>query len=212
MAQTPTREQQALQTRARIAQAALELFVSQGYAETTIDQVAEAAGVGRRTVFRHFPTKAAMLFDHLAVRGDSVIRRLGERPASEPPLVSLHAVLRELCEQGYERRMLHLIRAVIATEPFLASEQASLRMKAYKRGVVSVLESRPGAARPPGESQALMEMAEGWYTTAVYLHLKQGERSLTEYFDHVVAACVHAVSLLAPAGDLRQAPETVPEH
>jgi AcrR family transcriptional regulator len=207
MAQTPAREQQALQTRARIAQAALELFVTQGYAETTIEQVAEAAGVGRRTVFRHFPTKGAMLFDHLAVRADFVIDRLRERPSSEPPLVSLHAVLRELCEQGYERRFLHLIRAVLATEPRFAGEQLSTSMHALKKAITATLESRPGATHSPAGIKALTEMAEGWYTTAAELYLKQGERPLTEYYDQVVATCVQASALLTPAHHAKENPK-----
>ena len=54
--------------------------MSRGYEETTIDQIAEAAGVNRRTVFRHFATKEAILFDHLAVKRDFAVRRLQERP------------------------------------------------------------------------------------------------------------------------------------
>lgn len=181
-----------MQTRARIGEAALELFVTHGYAETTIDQIAEASGVARRTVFRHFPTKGAMLVDHLSVRGDVVIRRLRERSPSEPPLVSLHAVLRELCEQGYDRRLLHLIRAVLATEPRFAGEQMSSSMRALKQALIATLENRPGSTHSRVEIKALTEMAEGWYTTAAELHLKQGERTLTEYFDEVVAACVQA--------------------
>jgi AcrR family transcriptional regulator len=198
MAQTPDREQLALQTRARIGQAALELFVTRGYDETTIDQIAEAAGVARRTVFRHFRTKGAMLFEHLTVRGDFVIHRLQERPSAEPPLVSLHSVLRELCEQGYERRLLHLIRAVLATEPRFAGDRLSSSTYAFKRAIIATLESRPGSTLSPLEIKALTEMAEGWYTTAAELYLKQGERTLTEYFDEVVATCVQASALLPP--------------
>ena len=44
VAELPLREQQASQTRSRVAHAALELFARQGYAETTIDQIAAAAG------------------------------------------------------------------------------------------------------------------------------------------------------------------------
>ena len=60
MAERTVRDRQARQTRARIAEAALGLFVSQGYAQTTIDQIAEAAGVSRRTVFHHFPAASAI--------------------------------------------------------------------------------------------------------------------------------------------------------
>ena len=45
------RADQAIQTRRRIVDAAAELFAERGYAATTIDAVAAAAGVSRKTVF-----------------------------------------------------------------------------------------------------------------------------------------------------------------
>lgn len=49
--------------------AARRLFAQQGYAGTTVEQVAEAAGVSARTVFRHFPRKEDLPFHrHAAIR------------------------------------------------------------------------------------------------------------------------------------------------
>jgi AcrR family transcriptional regulator len=50
-------------TRARLRQAALELFVRQGYDQTTVAQVAAAAGVTPMTFFRHYPTKERVVLD-----------------------------------------------------------------------------------------------------------------------------------------------------
>jgi len=44
-------------TRRDLAEAAADLFIRNGYAATTVDDIARAAGVGRRTFFRHYPTK-----------------------------------------------------------------------------------------------------------------------------------------------------------
>jgi AcrR family transcriptional regulator len=168
--------------------------VTQGYAETTIDQIAEAAGVGRRTVFRHFATKEAMLFDHLSVRRDFAIARLRERPISEPPLVSLHAVLRELCQQGYERRLLGQIRAVLAMEPRYATRELSFGLRAFEDSLVSTLTSRVGKRHSVREIQALTEMTESWFLTAVRVYFREGKRSLVEYFDQVVDSCVQSTA------------------
>lgn len=55
------RQRQALETRRTIARAARELFAEHGYAATSIDAVAEEAGVAARTVFATFGTKKAIL-------------------------------------------------------------------------------------------------------------------------------------------------------
>ena len=51
------------QTRAEIADVAVALFLERGFAETTMDDVAEAAGVSRRTAYRHFPSKDDLVFE-----------------------------------------------------------------------------------------------------------------------------------------------------
>ena len=79
---SPTRDESARQTRRRIVGAARELFVSRGYAGTTIDAVAEAAGVSRRTVFLSVGSKAELLKTawDWAVVGDDEPVPMAERP------------------------------------------------------------------------------------------------------------------------------------
>jgi AcrR family transcriptional regulator len=76
------RDEQARTTRRRIVDAACELFVERGYGPTTIDAIAERAGVGRKTVFTSAGGKAALLklgFDW-AVAGDDEPVALADRP------------------------------------------------------------------------------------------------------------------------------------
>ena len=57
----PLRQRQAQETRRAIAGAARSLFAEHGYAATSIDAVAEEAGVAARTVYAIFGTKKAIL-------------------------------------------------------------------------------------------------------------------------------------------------------
>jgi AcrR family transcriptional regulator len=73
-----------LRTRARILDAALDLFERQGYATTTVNQIAAAAGVTQMTFFRHFPTKDSVIvtdpYDPL------IAEAVGAQPVNLPPL------------------------------------------------------------------------------------------------------------------------------
>ncbi|SCX57846.1 transcriptional regulator, TetR family [Klenkia marina] len=59
----PAREDQRRATWLALQAAAVDLVGRHGFAAVTVDDVAAAAGVSRRTFFNHFPTKAAALFD-----------------------------------------------------------------------------------------------------------------------------------------------------
>ena len=79
---SPARAAAAAATRARIREAAARLFVEQGYVATALRQVAAAAGVGERTLYDAFPTKAA-LFGHVlgvAIAGDEQPVAVADRP------------------------------------------------------------------------------------------------------------------------------------
>lgn len=52
-----------IETRERILKAALRLFAKRGFEATTTRDLAEAAGVAEGTLFRHFPTKKAILIE-----------------------------------------------------------------------------------------------------------------------------------------------------
>lgn len=76
------RAETAAATRARIREAAARLFTEKGYTGTRMKEVAALAGVGERTLYDAFPTKAA-LFGHtlgVAIAGDEEPVAVPERP------------------------------------------------------------------------------------------------------------------------------------
>ncbi|MDT0267702.1 TetR/AcrR family transcriptional regulator [Streptomyces sp. DSM 44915] len=69
--------------RVQIARTAEDLFLSRGYEETTIDQIASAVGISQRSVFRYFPSKEDILLDHYDSLGQQLLERLTARPDTE---------------------------------------------------------------------------------------------------------------------------------
>ena len=88
------RERKKARTRASIRQHALRLFREQGYSETTVEQIAEAAEVSPSTFFRYFPTKEDVVlrddFDTLTVEAFKA------QPPELTPLQAFRAATREV--------------------------------------------------------------------------------------------------------------------
>ena len=77
-------ERRKAQTRMEIARHALRLFTSQGVTATTGEQIAEAAGVSLRTLWRYFPTKEGCVRPILETGLADAERRLRELPLGRP--------------------------------------------------------------------------------------------------------------------------------
>jgi AcrR family transcriptional regulator len=86
--------------RERLQAAALELFGERGYQATTVDAIAERAGVTQRTFFRHFGDKGEVLFDDdgalLAVLVEAVRAAPPDEPLLEIVRRGLHALAAHL--------------------------------------------------------------------------------------------------------------------
>lgn len=73
----------------RVAGAALRMFLERGYDEVTMEDIARAVGHSRRTIFRHFPTKAALVW--AGTEGFIDLLR-SEIAATDPSLPTIDAV------------------------------------------------------------------------------------------------------------------------
>lgn len=83
------RERKKQKTRETIIDVALELFVKQGYEQTTIAEIADAAEVSRRTIFTYFPSKEDILFSDLPEVLERLAEALRERPEGTTALDAL---------------------------------------------------------------------------------------------------------------------------
>lgn len=141
------RERQTASTRAAILAAARELIDRQGFAETTVDQIAERADVAPRTFFRYFPTKEAVLFAGIEEIQEKVFAGLGLRPVDEHPLRSLIVVLHEIAPSMMEYREQLRWGFRVAEEQHVAPphEQSPMKRR-FTTAVVDFVAERLGSS------------------------------------------------------------------
>ena len=88
---TGLRERKKLMTRQHIADVAAALFAEHGFEDVTVDQVAAAAEVAKKTVFNYFPTKEDLVFDRAEQRELDIVALVRDRPAGTSVLAAFRA-------------------------------------------------------------------------------------------------------------------------
>jgi AcrR family transcriptional regulator len=83
------RERTRRAVRTELTDVAMDLFLARGFEATTVDEIAAAAGISRRSLFRYFASKEAIIFDSLQDVGERLAEALGKRPREEDPWVAL---------------------------------------------------------------------------------------------------------------------------
>ncbi|MCW3816125.1 TetR/AcrR family transcriptional regulator [Micromonospora sp. DR5-3] len=108
---TGLRERKKAATRLALHEAALRLAAEQGPERVTVEAIADAANVSRRTFSNYFSSKEEALFHGDTVRLRRMLELLRERPADEPPWTALsQAALRQAIEVFDEPTMSWLTR------------------------------------------------------------------------------------------------------
>jgi AcrR family transcriptional regulator len=136
--------------RARLREAALELYRERGYDETTTAQIAERAGVTERTYFRHFADKREVLFDGEAELRSILVDAIATAPIGLAPLSVLVQALTAAVPLLIANRPIAEQRAeVIVVTPAL-QERAYAKTAALVDAIADALVQRgttPSTAR-----------------------------------------------------------------
>lgn len=124
---------QRLKMRRELAAAAMELFATKGYEATTVDEIAAAAGVARRTFFRHFRSKEEAIFpdhDDTLIRAEAV---LNAAPAHEHPLDTVCRGIKEVMRMYAARPDISVARYKLTREVPTLREAEIASVARYER-------------------------------------------------------------------------------
>ncbi|RUM27519.1 TetR family transcriptional regulator [Rhizobium vallis] len=87
------RERKRRQTRERIEQAAMALFLGRGFEATTIEDITEAADVSKRSFFDYFPSKEEVVFAWQDSFADRLMAAVAARPVEESSVKAVEAAI-----------------------------------------------------------------------------------------------------------------------
>ena len=134
--------------RSRLQAAALELYVEQGYEQTTVEEIARAVGLTERTFFRHFADKREVLFDGQDLLVRMFVDGVAAAPADAAPLDIAAAALADAAAffPDDRRHWSRQRQAVITANPAL-KERELLKMAALAGSIAGALRARGVADR-----------------------------------------------------------------
>ena len=175
-------------THTALAAVALQLFLARGYDETSIDDITAAAGVSRRTFFRYFPSKAAVLWNEFDIEVEQLRELLAQADADEPMLLVIRRAVVETTRTRPSdvreiRARMTLINTVETLQGLTAAHYAG-----WIRTVSDFVARRTGVPE-----QSLFPITVGRAVLATSLAAYdvwagRGDRSLTAYLDEALGA------------------------
>ena len=141
-------------SRGELEQVAFDLFAVNGFELTTVDEIAAAAGIGRRTFFRYFPSKNDVPWGMFEVELERMRARLKECPRDVPLMDAIRVALVDFNrvepdQIPWHRRRMELILRV----PALLAH-STLRLASWRAVIAEFVAERTGLAprlaRAPG--------------------------------------------------------------
>jgi AcrR family transcriptional regulator len=149
------RERSRRAVQAELTTLAQDLFVAHGYEQTTVDEIAAAAGMSKRTFFRYFGSKDDLVIGKYDALGDRMAEALAARPETEPVWESMRRVFDitvHYVQEDSERRRTEAMENIVHSSPTLNAryfEKLSRMQALLVEGVADRLVG--SSASPPAD-------------------------------------------------------------
>jgi AcrR family transcriptional regulator len=193
------RDRKKEKTRLAIQDAALELFVEQGFDATTVEQIAALAEVSTATFFRYFKTKGEVIFGDNQYGTKDLERSISNRPSSEDDLRAVRQAMRlEWVPSLDPVRVWRQARAA-RTSPLLRGLSSDLGLS-FQQVISRALASRHGLRVPDRRCDLTAAMALAVMSNAVNLWAQtESPEDLVEAIDSGFALLSELHAEWAPA-------------
>jgi AcrR family transcriptional regulator len=172
---------------------AIELFQAKGFDETTVDEIAQAAGVSRASFFRYFSSKDDLLAQNVIKYGDALIAAIKGSPSSSTPLEIMRetvlAVAKETAKSPYTRQVIEIsLRSAAATQAHMS------RMAEVESNIATAFAGRVGSLSKDGiEPRLLAILTLSAMNIAVMSWYRGDSRELAAAVEQVFSSLTRVV-------------------
>jgi len=184
-------------SRSELEQVAFDLFDRQGFERTTVDDIASAAGIGRRTFFRYFPSKNDVVWGDFDAELERMRRRLNAVPTGTPLMDAIRDAIVDFNRippqqvPAHRRRMEFILRV-----PALQAH-STLRYAAWRQVIADFVADRarlPSGAPPPAGALLPQAIAYAMLGVAIaaYEQWLCGDGDLCDLLDAAVRTLTSA--------------------
>lgn len=133
-------------SRAELSHIALTLFIERGFEQTTVDDIAAAAGIGRRTLFRYFPSKNDLPWGDFDEELDGMRKHLDSLPPDMPIAEALSLAVIEFNSFPAEEIPVHRERMMLLLSVPALVAHSTLRYIAWRSIIADYVARRLGTA------------------------------------------------------------------
>lgn len=181
------RERKRQETLQRIRDRGIRLFIEKGYAATTLEEIAAAAGISRRTFFYYFKSKDEILLSLQGDVGNMLVEAVRRVPAGERPIDTIRAAMLTVCESIPSDDMIALDRLMRQSEAVQARKQASY-VEQEKALFAALRELWPEPERTTGLRLVAMLAIGAMRLAAEAFNREGGKRSMPDLMNEAFDA------------------------
>ncbi|MFH5823734.1 mycofactocin system transcriptional regulator [Georgenia sp. AZ-5] len=175
-------------THRELERVGVELFTRRGYAHTSVEEIADGAGISRRTFFRYFPTKADVVWGDFEGEVEKLRAGLDRAPEDVPMMTALRRAVVEFNRVPPEETEHHRARLkLILGEPDLIA-RSMLKFAGWRQVVAEFAARRLGQSPTDLLPQVVGECALGAAVAAYRRWFADEGARLTDLMDEAFMA------------------------
>lgn len=174
--------------------AAVDLFAEKGFEETTVEEIAQTAGVSRRSFFRYFSSKNDLMGQGIVSYGTALSEAIRGCPASKPPLEVVHQTVLKVAAGAAAYPRVRKIMRVSITSAAAREAQLSRRAEIEDRVAEAFGERCSGRAREAPTPRLLAGLTFSLLDVTFRLWFEREDAVITDTAEEVFGSLIRLVS------------------